>query len=465
MASDGMQGKGRPARGRPRPDGPSLEGCLAEARAGNPAPVYFFDGDAFLAGRAARQLADVLVPESQRDLNQVVLDAAATPGEIAAELATRGLFGGPASRKVVLVEEPGFASSKEESADSFERAREMWAQGRQREAARRLVALAAKAGWRIEDLLPEASGAPGPSEWRSELGVALGSEGREFVAAAARFAVEREMRAARGDASALDALLARGLPPGHVLVIAAGKVDGKLTLVKKLASAGRRVTFGLTKEGAWGAERVVLRPVLEALLAGSGKAIDPAAEARLAELLGDDTRTLASEVSKLVALAGDRKRITASDVDAVVSRVASDPFFALGNAVEAKDLPQALAVVDRSLADGASPFLLLGTLASTVRRLLLERERGRKAAAGRHIATFDSWQRLVLPLIPEEELGARKPYGFWMKYQAAQRYSRGALLGALADLADADLAMKSGSEGRPLLERVLWRLMGGEALR
>ena len=461
MTSNGMNARGRPPKGGPKADGPSLEQCLAEARAGSPAPVYFFDGDAFLAGRAARQLADMLVPEAQRDLNQVVLDAAASPGEIAAELATRGLFGGPASRKVVLVEEPGFASSREESADSFERAREMWTQGRQREAARRLLALAAKAGWRIEDLLPEAKGSPRASEWKSELGVALGPEGREFVAAAARFALERGMKAARGDAAALDSMLARGLPPGHVLIIAAGKVDGKLPLVKKLASAGRRLVFGLAKEGAWGAERLVLRPVLEALLAGSGKVADPAAEARLAELVGDDTRTLASEVSKLVAFAGDRKKITASDVDAVVSRVASDPFFALGNAVESRDFPRALAVVDRSLADGASPFLLLGSLASTVRRLVVERERGRKAGAGQRIASFDSWQRLVLPLIPDEELGARKPYGFWMKYQAAQRHSRGALLGALADLADADLAMKSGSEGRPLLERVLWRLMGG----
>jgi DNA polymerase-3 subunit delta len=93
-----------------------------------------------------------------------------------------------------------------------------------------------------------------------------------------------------------------------------------------------------------------------------------------------------------------------------------------------------------------------------------ERERGDRAAGGGRVASFDSWQRLVLPLVPREELGGRKPYGFWMKYQAARRYSRSALLGALADLADADLAMKSGSEERPLLERVLWRLMGsGEA--
>ncbi len=450
-------GRGRsPAK----PGGHTLEECLAEARAGTPAPVYLFDGDAFLAGRAGRQLADELVPEAQRDLNLVVLDPASSPAEIAAELATRGLFGGPGSRKVVLVVEPAFASSKEEVADAFERARQMWGQGRQREAARRLLALAAKAGWRAEDLLPDARGGPGAAEWRSELGVALGAEGAEFVAAAARFAVEREMKAARGDASALEGMLGQGLPPGHVLVVAAGKVDGKLPLVKKLAAAGRRVAFGLARQGAWGEERVVLRPVLQALLAGTGKSADAGAEARLAERVGDDTRTLASEVAKLVAFVGDRKRITAEDVDAMVSRVASEPFFALGNAVEARDLARALGVLDRSLGDGASPFLVLGSLASTVRRLLSERERGARAAGGRPIPTFDAWQRLVLPLVSDVELGGRKPYGFWMKYQAAQRYTRSALLRGLVDLADADLAMKSGLDERPLLERALWRLMG-----
>jgi DNA polymerase-3 subunit delta len=452
-------GRGRPPR---KAEGPTLELCLAEARSGSPAPVYLFDGDAFMSGRAARELASALVPEAQRDLNVVELDAAASPAEVAAEVATRGLFGGPESRKVVLVSEPAFLTSKEDVADAFERAREMWAQGRQREAARRLLALAAKAGWKAEDLAPGAKRGPDAGDWRAELGVTLGDDGAAFVAAAARFALERELKVAKDDASALDALIARGLPPGHVLVLAAGKVDGRLPLVKKLSAAGRRVGFAIEREGAWGEERVVLRPVLAALLAGTGKRVDAAAEARLAELVADDARTLASEVAKLVAFAGDRSTITAADVDAVVTRVAPDPFFALGNAVEARDLPQALAVLERSLEDGASPFMVLGSLAATVRRLLVERERGRKASGDRRIPTFDAWQALVLPAIPEEEIGSKKPYGFWMKYQAAQRFTRAALLRALADLADADLAMKSGGDERPLLERALWRLMQPE---
>jgi DNA polymerase-3 subunit delta len=164
-------------------------------------------------------------------------------------------------------------------------------------------------------------------------------------------------------------------------------------------------------------------------------------------------------VGKLAAYVGDRKVIGAKDVDEIVTRVAEDPFFALGNAVEARDLPGALGVLGRSIQDGASPFMLLGSLASTVRRLLAERERGRRAAGERRVGSYAEWQGTVLPTIPEDELGDKKPYGFWMKYQASLRFSRGELLDALAGLAEADVAMKTGQDGRIRLERVLVGLL------
>ena len=77
----------------------------------------------------------------------------------------------------------------------------------------------------------------------------------------------------------------------------------------------------------------------------------------------------------------------------------------------------------------------------------------------RRLSAFPQWEEFILPHIPEGELGDRKPFGFWKKYEAAQRYSRAELLAALAGLAEADLAMKSGMDERPLLERILWRLM------
>jgi DNA polymerase-3 subunit delta len=47
-----------------------------------------------------------------------------------------------------------------------------------------------------------------------------------------------------------------------------------------------------------------------------------------------------------------------------------------------------------------------------------------------------------------------------MKYQASARFPREKLLDALADLADADVAMKSGGDGERSLERTVIRLLG-----
>lgn len=456
------------ARAAPAAAGVTLEDCLAEAAAGKPAPVYLFDGDAFLALRAAREVAHALIPEDQRSLNLLELDAAASPAEVAGELRTRGLFS--TGGKVVLLQEPAFLASKEDVEESFARAVEQWGEGRQREAARRLLALAGKAGLAAADLvLPpgddpvKARGALA-KKFKREFGFAVDDAGLAFVEAAAAFAIEREMKAAKDDTGALDDLLAAGLPPGHVLVVAAGKVDGKLPLVKKLAEAGRRVKTAIEREPNFEA-KPMLGPAVSALLAGTGKRADPAAVERLRELVDADARALATELQKLVAYVGDRKAIEVADVNAVVTRVAADPFFALGNAVEERDLAEALAVVDRSITDGGHPIMLLSTVAGTLRRLVVEKERARKAAGDRRIGSVREWESIVFPTIPEEEIGKKKPYGFWMKYQASTRFGLAELLDAIAGLAEADVAMKSGQDGRLRLERVLVDLLAPETRR
>jgi DNA polymerase-3 subunit delta len=203
----------------------------------------------------------------------------------------------------------------------------------------------------------------------------------------------------------------------------------------------------------------VLGPLLAEMLAGTGKSVDRGAEDRLAALAGTDARALAAEVAKLAAFVGERPVIRAADVDAVVVRSTSDPFFALGNALEARDLPGALGVLRRSFADGASPHMLVGSMAGTLRRMLVEQERGRLASGGERLASFGDWSARVLPTIDPEELGERKPYGLWMKYQAAVRFTRGELLDALASLAEADHSMKTGSDGAVLVERCLVGLL------
>ena len=172
-----------------------LEGALSAIRAGKPAPVYLLDGDAFLTLRAARTIAEAIVPEGQRSLNLVEVDAAAGPGEVAAELGTGGLFGGA---KVVLVVEPAFLQSKEDLGAAFAKASDLWRDGRQREAARRLVALAARFGWSTSDLAGESR--PEPAEWQEKLqgDEPLRPEDGTFLVEAGRYAGREEPHGGEG---------------------------------------------------------------------------------------------------------------------------------------------------------------------------------------------------------------------------------------------------------------------------
>jgi DNA polymerase-3 subunit delta len=444
----------------PSPGGPGLEDLLAEAAAGRPAPVHLLEGDAFLTLRAARRIAEAIVPEDRRALNLLEMDAASSPSDVAAEISTGGLFGGA---KVVLLVEPAFLQSREDLAAAFQRGSDQWAAGRHREAARRLVALGAKVGWGAADLDPSRGAAPSPERWRSELGIADG-DWREaddrYLEEGGRYVAARAIEASRDDTAPLEALLAAGLPPGRTLVVAAGKVDGRLPIVKKLAAAGVRLGLAIPMGGTWDDPHPEIGEVAATLLQGTGKSLDPAAAARLAALVGPDARALAAELEKLAAYAGDRKTIRAEDVDAIVARTAEDPFFALGNAVESRDLSAALGVLGRTVADGGSPHMLVASLAGTVRRLVVEGERARRAAGTRRLGTYGEWQAVVLPTIPPEELGTKKPFGFWKKYEASLRFSRDELLDALAALAEADHAMKTGADGVLRLERVLVGLTG-----
>ena len=188
--------------------GATLESCLAEAAAGKPEKVYLFDGDGFLALRAARALAHALVKEPARCLNLVELDAAASPEEVAAELSTAGLFGGA---KAVVVVDPAFLTSREDAALAFENAERAFSEGRQREGARRLLALFGKAGLGQKALTVGPDGRVARETKDAlflELSVRPEPAAEAFIDAAARYATERDLKVAKGDdALALEAAI------------------------------------------------------------------------------------------------------------------------------------------------------------------------------------------------------------------------------------------------------------------
>ena len=78
-----------------------IAGLIEQASAGEAPPIVLIEGDEYLARTSARELADAIVPEKDRALNLIVLDASAGAREIASHLVTVAMFAAP---KAVLVE-------------------------------------------------------------------------------------------------------------------------------------------------------------------------------------------------------------------------------------------------------------------------------------------------------------------------------------------------------------------------
>ena len=106
---------------------------LTAVAQGKAEAVYLIEGDEYLARGAARELAQALVPEKDRALNLVSLDASVGAREIASNLMTIAMFAAP---KAVVVEGADAFAEEVDAERELARARELWQGKRQRDAAR-----------------------------------------------------------------------------------------------------------------------------------------------------------------------------------------------------------------------------------------------------------------------------------------------------------------------------------------
>lgn len=418
------------------------------------APLHLLWGEEFLVRKSADELVKRLVPGAAAGLNLIPMDGA-SPREIAQELATLPLFPGP---KVVVVRDPEFLAPRKGRGDALGRAREAWRAGRRKEGARRLLALAARAGWGVAELDPKTPGAPGVDAWREELDVQLAEADLQFLAEVARFCREEGITAPEGDATALMALFERGLPEGHALVIAATDIDARNPLVKLAREHGALVE----KKVADTFRRLDLRQAAAEFLEPLGKRLGAGAAEELKERIGGNMRLLQAELEKL-AVHAEGKTISAEDVRLLVAKTREDEFFEAAEVLQSRDLRAGLAWLDDALAQGKYPLMLLGAIAAGVRNLIDGHERMRSLGPNVSRMSSREFEKEVFPKIEREarEAGRRvpHPYAAYKAVQAAGRYTRAELLAALVACADADVSLKSSGSGQLVLESLLLRLL------
>ena len=438
-----------------------LSELLEAAAQGKAKAVYLIEGDEYLARGAARELACALVPEKDRTLNLISLDASAGAREVVSHLVTVAMFAAP---KAVVVEGADAFADEVDAERELARARELWQGKRQRDAARRLLKLVRGAGWGAADLAFGTRGAPAAAKWRKEVGAAPDESDKGWLQELSSWAEEQRISAPPDDLEALVAAVERGLPPRTHLILVAGSLPPKHPLVRLASASGAHLRRRAERRGR-GIETLDISGLVDEALRPHGKKLARDAELELKQRLGDDLRLIAAELEKLALYAGERGTISRADVEAVVAPVREEEFFALGEAVSEGDLGRALQLFHDELRRKANatavalPFL--GGVAGAVRRALADHARysSLASARGTRELRYDEFQRGVFPEVEAELSGKGQkvpnPYVAYLGYKRARRRPRSHWRRALVLCAEADASLKSGADQRLLVERLL----------
>ena len=439
---------------------PEVSDRWLDEAARTPKPVYVFVGDPLEIDAAARQLIDRLVPPERRAFNFERYDGRATPLEVALDAArTPALFAG---RKVVWIQEPPVLAAGERRPDFADECLAALRAGRREAAAGPFLTLLALAGWSTERLRAADWTALPDREFAVLFGRALEPPDRALVAALAAELAERGVRVS--PAADAESLLDRYLdapPEGAVLLLTARTADRRKRLVRRLGQLGVVRECTLARDRTGSLTRESIDHLVDRVVGGAGKRVDPAARALLHQRAGGDPGVFRQELEKLVSYVGDRPRITAQDAAAVVRDLAASWVFDFTRALSRQDAPAALELLHRLLAQGEPPLRLLALIGRELRHLLLAAEGLAGPLRGRWNPrmSFADFRDTVLPRLPaalQEAFGSLHPYACFQYFQQAAGVSPATLRRTLLHLHALDLRLKrSGGDPQVLLDAFL----------
>ncbi len=216
------------------------------------------------------------------------------------------------------------------------------------------------------------------------------------------------------------------------LLVTASTIDKRRKFFQKFAQAGEIVEFRklydnqipqFVRDQAKSCGRTFTAPALKLFCRRVG--------ANLAEIVG--------EIDKLTSYAGDRDFFEEDDVAAIVADTRIESVFAMIDALCAGQKGEALRQLDRLLADGQPPLVILTMLIRQFRQL---------------------WKTkaLLAQGVPQKELARRigiNPYFLNNLLAQADRYDDEQLRAIYPRLLEVDQALKSSGDSRAYLEQLL----------
>lgn len=153
--------------------------------------------------------------------------------------------------------------------------------------------------------------------------------------------------------------------PDVLLVVSAGKIDGRLKFWKDLSAKTRSVKFDPNEK-----ER---RQIVAQKLKDSGIKFEPSAAAMMTERFENRISFLDAELDKLETYLGTKKTATIADISACVNAPPMDSVFDLVDSIALKQRGESLEILKSLMDNGEIPVMILGMIARQFRILLLLR--------------------------------------------------------------------------------------------
>ena len=301
-------------------------------------------------------------------------------------------------------------------------------------------------------------GAPKADDWERELGITLAELDIAFLKEVSLFCISEGISAPSSDETVLSDWLGKKPAKGQVLVIAATDFEAKNAFIKLVKDEARFIEFKVDSR----IKHLDLTQFANETLAPYKKKLAAGALDVLKERVGGNFRLLQSELTKL-ALHADAATITVKDIELLVGHAREDEYFELSDAIQKRNYEAAMKYVEDALAQGKHSLMMLGSIASIVRNLLMSYERMMQLSGGKPPRNYNDFQARLWPKIEAETKAAKArlphPYAAFMGMQSAASYGRQELLRALVSCAEADLALKLGGT-ELVLERLMWTLCG-----
>jgi DNA polymerase-3 subunit delta len=434
----------------------ALAALVRAAAAGEFKPVYLFVGEPFETRPAAHVLLDALVPASRRAFNLETYDGRTTTlSQVIDSLRTPAFFPGV---KVVWVRETTVFMSGEKRPDVTAALFQAWNEGREQDAAEKLLTLVALAGWSDDQFRDIRWTSAAKTRVHEVFGTDLDAEQLSQLAAvhAACLARDLGIRTHRDESNELLAFIEAAAPPLAVLLLTASAVDARKRLSKRLRDLGVVVDFSTERERSGALSRDTVVGIVRHIARQFGKQVAPAAEDLVLLRAGNQSSTLAMEMEKLCLYAGERPTITEDDVRVVFRDMAESWIFDFTAALASRQLRRALPLLRGLLEQGEPPLRLLGMIAREVRLLLTARECLDDAVLGawRADISFNMFQSHVLPHLDAETrevFGNAHPFALFRRFQDASRVDRQALRSALTQLSNLDVRSKSSRSDPAIL--------------